>query len=405
MIAHLDADCFYVSAERVRHRCLTGLPVGVLGNQGACVIAKSYEMKAAGVKTGEPIWEAVVKCPDGVYIKRDFHWYEAISRRMFEVVKTRSPTIEYYSIDEFFFDAKTLAPLAKNEEDIHIAARELQEEILDKIGVPVSIGISRSRTLAKLASDACKPYGCKVLINDEEIDRYVESLEVTEITGVAERSRRKLALHGITTVGDFRRADRRLIRKLLTVRGEILWWELHGDPIDPIQTKRPMHKAVARGGSVGKSTGDPARLEGWLVRNCERLVEALVRNQYVCGRLQMALSYKQGGGASARCSLGQQIDCSDVLLPAARQLFEQCWDEGIVVSHMHLIADKLAMFKQRQLSLFEKSSAKLDHIKADINGKIGRFAVRSGTTLQLPDIYADETNDYDICDIHGKTCF
>ncbi len=67
-VAHLDADCFYVSAERVRYEHLKGLPVGVLGNQGACVIAKSYEMKAAGVATGVPIWEAMEKCPDGLYV-------------------------------------------------------------------------------------------------------------------------------------------------------------------------------------------------------------------------------------------------------------------------------------------------------------------------------------------------
>ncbi len=78
-VAHLDADCFYVSAERVRHPKLVGKPVGVLGNNGACVIAKSYEMKRAGVKTGVPIWDAVKLCPDGVYVKRDFYWYEVLT--------------------------------------------------------------------------------------------------------------------------------------------------------------------------------------------------------------------------------------------------------------------------------------------------------------------------------------
>ena len=99
---HLDADCFYVSAERARHAYLKGKPVGVLGNQGACVIAKSYEMKAAGVRTGEPIWDALVKCPEGVYVKRDFRWYEVLSRMMLDVVSDLSPKVEYYSIDEFF---------------------------------------------------------------------------------------------------------------------------------------------------------------------------------------------------------------------------------------------------------------------------------------------------------------
>jgi nucleotidyltransferase/DNA polymerase involved in DNA repair len=87
LVGHLDADCFYVSAERVRDSFLHHKLVGVLGNQGACVIAKSYEMKAAGVKTGEPIWEARVKCPDGVYLKRDFRWYEVLSRQMLDVVR------------------------------------------------------------------------------------------------------------------------------------------------------------------------------------------------------------------------------------------------------------------------------------------------------------------------------
>ncbi|HEY8504507.1 MAG TPA: nucleotidyltransferase, partial [Gemmataceae bacterium] len=106
MIGHLDADCFYVSAERVRDPWLNGKPVGVLGNNGACVIARSYEMKAAGVRVGEPVWDAVQRCPEGVYVKRDFHWYEVLSRRMLDVVTAFSPCVEYYAIDEFFFTAE-----------------------------------------------------------------------------------------------------------------------------------------------------------------------------------------------------------------------------------------------------------------------------------------------------------
>ena len=80
-VGHLDADCFYVSAERVRDPFLIGKPIGVLGNQGACVIARSYELKATGVTVGMPVWEAKKLCPDGLYAKRDFRWYEVLSRR------------------------------------------------------------------------------------------------------------------------------------------------------------------------------------------------------------------------------------------------------------------------------------------------------------------------------------
>src|SRR4051812_37952314 len=132
-IGHLDADCFYVSAERVRDECLRALPVGVLGNQGACVIAKSYELKATGVATGEPIWEAVRKCPDGVYLKRDFRWYEVLSRMMLACVRELSPRVEYYSIDEFFFLA--VPPRGK---DCQETAALIRDRVLEAVRVPVT---------------------------------------------------------------------------------------------------------------------------------------------------------------------------------------------------------------------------------------------------------------------------
>src|SRR5271165_2496633 len=148
-VGHLDADCFYVSAERVRDAFLVDKPVGVLGNQGACVIAKSYEMKAAGVSTGMPIWDALVKCPSGVYIKRDFRWYEILSRLMLEVVREWSPRVEYYSIDEFFFAAVPAVG-----QSLQQLATSVRDQILVGVKVPVTVGIARTRTLAKLISDS-----------------------------------------------------------------------------------------------------------------------------------------------------------------------------------------------------------------------------------------------------------
>jgi len=87
LVGHLDADCFYCSAERVRLRHLRGLPVGILGNQGACVIAKSYEAKAKGIKTRVPIWDAVKLVPEMIFVKRDFRWYEVLSRKMLAIVR------------------------------------------------------------------------------------------------------------------------------------------------------------------------------------------------------------------------------------------------------------------------------------------------------------------------------
>jgi nucleotidyltransferase/DNA polymerase involved in DNA repair len=282
LVGHLDADCFYVSAERVRFPFLLLKPVGVLGNQGACVIAKSYEMKAAGVKTGEPIWDARVKCPEGVYVKRDFRWYEVLSRQMLDAVRRFSPAVEYYSIDEFFFDAEP-----QGGQSPQYMAEALRDNLKDVVSVPVTVGIARSKALAKLVSDTAKPFGALALTDPDAERALLDRLPVTEITGIAARRAERLVPLGIRTCLDFAVADRKRVRKLLTVVGEELWWELNGTPVRPLYTSRPPHKALSRGGSLGEATADPERLHAWLARNTERLVEELEYHVVATGRLQV----------------------------------------------------------------------------------------------------------------------
>lgn len=394
MIGHVDADCFYVSAERVRYPHLRGMSVGVLGNHGACIIAKSYEMKAAGVTTGMPIWEALPICPQGVYLKRDFEWYEVLSRKMLAIVQSLSPRVEFYSIDEFFF---TAAPSA---------AKEVQQALVEGVGVPVSVGIAPTRTLAKLISDLVKPAGCGVVITEVERLQLLHGKPVTEITGIARRSAARLAEHGITTCDQFAAADRAFIRWLLTKRGEDLWWELNGTPVVPIQQTRPEHKLVSRGGSIGAASSDPARVQAFVVRNAERLVEALNHYRIVCDSLTLSLSFTHGPERGARVSmLGSTADFEPIS-QAALWLLPRVWQpDGAAVHYMHLIAGGLRPSARRQLSLFGNEPGKITAIKRTINQAVGRFAIQTALTLPLRDVRRDPANDYDICDVYGKTCF
>ena len=398
-IGHVDADCFYVSAERVRLPHLRGLPVGVLGNHGACIIAKSYEMKASGVTTGMPIWDALPLCPDGIYVKRDFTWYETLSRQLLAIVKAISPTVEYYSIDEMFFSV--MQPSVKD-------ARDLQAHVLDRLGVPVSVGIAPTKILAKLASDANKPYGYHVIQNDSDRLALLQDMPVTEVTGIARRSAAKLAEHGITTCEQFAKADRRLIRQLLTKRGEDIWWELNGDSVIPIAPKRPRHKFISRGGSLGRATADRDRLEAFVVRNIERLVEALNYYQLGCDQLILDLAFKSTGSGALRESLLGTAWQFDELSQVALRLLHRLWTGTRPVHYMHLIAGRLRNRRHAQQSLFpvgDERETTIDRLKHRVNETIGRFALRSGATLPLADVYGDPANAYDICDIYGKSCF
>ena len=402
-VGHLDADCFYVSAERVRDDFLRDKPVGVLGNQGACVIAKSYEMKKTGVKTGEPIWEAQVKCPDGVYIKRDFRWYEVLSRMMFDVVKEFSPKVEYYSIDEFFFLAQPSRGLTFEE-----TALKIRDAISTRLRVPVTVGIARTRTLAKLISDSAKPFGATAVLDREAEKKLLANRPVTEITGIAGRRERRLLPWGIRTCLDLANADRRLVRELLTASGETLWWELNGDPVQPIRPTRPLHKALSRGGSFGEATDDPVILYAWLVRNLERLIEELEFHAVLPARLTIWIAYKNGQVGLGQTSLAVPTDRFDLLLDAARPCLRNAWVPRVRATRMHLIAERLTPRRQAPLGLFEPPSPRADalaRLKREVNARHGRFILRSAATLPLASIYRDAANSYDICDVRGKICF
>lgn len=402
-IGHLDADCYYVAAERVRDAFLVGKPVGVLGNQGACVIAKSYEMKARGVKTGEPIWEALAKCPDGIYVKRDFRWYEVLSRRMLEVVRQISPAVEYYSIDEFFFRATPEGGMSLQE-----YAEAIRERVLREVGVPVTVGIARTKTLAKLVSDTAKPFGALALLDRDAEWSLLDRTAITEVTGIAARRAVRLEPYGIRTCLDFAFADRKLIRSLITMDGEGLWWELNGEPVKPLHTDRPPHKMLSRGGSLGGATASRDRVYAFLVRNLERLIEELEYHDVWAGTLSVYLMHWDGSEGGGREELTAPTARFDRLLEAAQRCFERAWIPGRAASRMHVIASQLKRPGYVQLGLFDPPSPggeAADRVKREVNAAVGRFALRSGATLPLKDVYADEAQQYDICDIRGKLCF
>jgi nucleotidyltransferase/DNA polymerase involved in DNA repair len=402
-VGHIDADCFYVSAERVRYEHLVGVPAGVLGNQGACVIAKSYEMKKCGVGTGMPIWEALKVCPDGLYVKRDFRWYEVLSRLMLSIVKDYSRRVEYYSIDEFFFDATP--PRGKTPQEY---AELIRDRIWEMVRVPVTVGIARTRTLAKLISDTAKPFGARAVLDRESVRALLSALSVTEVTGIAGRRERRLLPWNIRTCLDLADADRRLVRGLLTATGEALWWELNGESVLPLHPNRPLHKVLSRGGSFGEATDKPAVIWAWLVRNLERLVAELEYHEVRAGRLAVWVGYRDGRAGEGRAGLEAPSDRFDVLLDAYRPCMRRAWIPRAAAQRMHLFAERLSPRGCSQRGLFNAPSDRAEAVaamKRAINASFDRIVLRSAATLPLAAIYRDRANEYDICDVHGKMCF
>jgi DNA polymerase V len=401
LVGHVDADCFYVSAERVRDRFLCAKPVGVISNQGYFVIAKSGEMKARGIKTGEPLPDALQKCPDGIYVKRDFTWYEVVSKRMLETMRQLAPEVEYYSIDELFFTVP-------GGDEPQVFAERVRQAILDEVGVPATVGVAKSRTLAKLACETAKPFGAVALDDPERTTELLGKLAIDEVSGIAGRRALRLLPYGIRTCLDFINADCRLVRELLTVVGLRYWHELRGEPVEPIRTSRPRNKIISRGGSIGQASGDPVRVWAFVMRNLERFIEALQFHDLRPGTVSLQFSFRGEMGRHHQVKLLSPTDRFDLLLEAFSVCWEKCWVPGELATYMHLFGYDLRHAGETQGGLFEPPApraAALATVKRQINERFGRFILRSGATLPLQDVYTDDANNYESCDIQGKMVF
>ncbi len=403
----VDADTFYCNAERARFPMLRGLPLGVLGNNGACVIARTSEMKTAGIKVGDPVWEAKIKCPDGIYLKRDFDWLGDVSGRMLEEIRLLSPLVEYFSIDEMGFDAQPVG-------GSHLKAAEaVRGRIKERIGVPATTGIARTRTLAKLLCDVIKPFGAAAVLSRSEEETLLASLPASDLCGIGKQRAARLAECGIGTCLEFAKADRRLIRRLLTVVGEAIWYEVNGEQVLPLKAERPRHKMLSRGGSLGRETSNPYMILGWMVRNLERLIEEFRFHRVKAGRISLMICYRDGKERhgfqrAARASVIPPSDRFDFLFDDYCSCLRAAYVPGASATRMHLFAEQLAPEGMTQMSLFDEPSTPedvIDALKEEVNAKHGRFALRSAATLALPEIYSDPATFREVCDIHGKHCF
>ncbi|MFC1615661.1 nucleotidyltransferase [Patescibacteria group bacterium] len=401
LIGHIDVDCFYVSCERVRDPYLKNKPVGVLSNQGACVIARSYEMKEFGVKVGTPIWEAKKLCPDGIYIKRDFRWYGVLSRAMQDVLTRYSDLVEYYSIDESFVD------FGSYEGDWLNLGQKIQNQIQEVVGVPVSIGLSMSRILSKIASSRDKPHGVTV-VDMEGLNKFLEQTLIAEIPGIGRRLSRRLQQYSIKTAWDYVQWPSFAIKKIVNKPGEEIWYELKGKSVLPVRRERPEHKAVSRGGSVWGHHKDPKHIWGFLVRNLERLADALWQKGVETLRLEIILITSDGRYFKYVQSLPDYTYSYYLLLKALRFGFKKVFKTNVSYCATHLVAWPVRSVQQKQLSLFslEKNKRKkIVQAKRAVNKKFGLYVLRSASTAYVPEVFKDKTSNFEISDVGGKFCF
>ncbi|WP_163275218.1 DNA polymerase IV [Cellulomonas iranensis] len=211
-ILHADLDAFYASVEQLLDPTLRGRPIAVGGSaQGGVVLAASYEAKAYGVAGGMPGWRAARLCPALRFVPGRFREYQPLADRVMEILGDVTPAVERISIDEAFLDVSGSTHLFGPPAQI---AALLRRRVRAEVGLPISVGVARTKHLAKIASQVAKPDGL-VVVEPERERAFLDPLPVGLMWGVGPVARERLAERGITTIGELARTPSDAVERIL----------------------------------------------------------------------------------------------------------------------------------------------------------------------------------------------
>ena len=219
VFALIDCNAFYVSCERVFNPKLNNKPVVALSNNDGCIIARSKEAKALGIKMGVPLFKVkdIVERENVIVFSSNYTLYADMSRRVMNIISEFAPSIEVYSIDEAFIE------LTNMNVDYESYVRQMRKVILQYTGIPVSIGVASTKTLTKVANHIAKDdeslEGVCSLVKHENLDQVLEDTNVVDVWGVGRQLSKKLIANGIFNAKLLKNCEDAWVRKMMSVNG------------------------------------------------------------------------------------------------------------------------------------------------------------------------------------------
>ncbi|HEU5152089.1 MAG TPA: DNA polymerase IV [Iamia sp.] len=312
-ILHADLDAFYASVEQRDRPELRGRPV-IVG--GGVVLAASYEAKACGVRTAMGGHQARRLCPSAVVVEPRFTAYTEASKAVFAVFDDTTPLVEALSIDEAFLDVGGLGRIAGPPPEI---AARLRAEVLDRVGLRITVGVARTKFLAKVASGVAKPDGLLVVDPDRERE-FLHPLPVGRLWGVGPITAEKLAERGVHTVRDVAATgEPGLVAIVGGATGRHLHALAHGRDPRPVERAR-RRRSIGSQSAIGRRPHTPAELDTRLVGLVDRVARRLRAAHRVGRTVTLRLRFGDYTRATRSRSLPQATDRTEDLLATARAL-------------------------------------------------------------------------------------
>ncbi len=355
-ILHADLDAFYASVEQRDHPRLRGRPV-IVG--GGVVLAASYEAKACGIRTAMNGRQARALCPSAIVMPPRMDAYSAASKAVFRVFAQTTPLVEGISIDEAFLEVGGLLRIAGPPLDIAV---RLRREVLEQVGLRITVGIARTKFLAKVASGVAKPDGLLLVPPDGELD-FLRPLPVERLWGVGRVTTGKLHALGIRTVADVADlGEATLVSVLGVAAGRHLHALAHNHDPRPVEVARH-RRSIGSQQALGRRPRPPEELDAILAGTVDRLARRLRGGHRACRTVVLRLRFADFTRATRSHSLAEATGHTETLLGTARGL----------------LAEALPMITERGLTLLGVS---LGNLQDDRPVQLALpFATVNGPTL------------------------
>ena len=378
VIALVDCDSFFVFCEQSVNSELKGRPVCVMSGRGQCVISRSKEAKKLGIRMGMPYFQIEGQMKKATYINANHELYSKISEKVMTILKNFSPKVEVYSIDEAFVDLTGLERLyKKNYLEI---AQMIREEVLKHTDIPVSIGVSSSKSLAKLASDKAKTMGEGVfLIGARKIVPLLQNTSIDEIWGIGKNLSILLRKNGILTAYELVCQDDLWLNKQIGIRGLEMKHELLGEMVSPVSNEVKLPKSIQKTSALAKFSSDKNYLKNSLNYHIHRACVKLRGINAKCKGVSIFLRTKDFRVFCEKKVLNVATDFELEISDIVFTLLDKLYNPNILYRSTGVILDTFTMNDEAQMSLF--ADEKIDEKKEKLSKCFDKLEARFGKDI------------------------
>lgn len=400
VIFHVDANSAFLSwsaayrvkvlGETLDLRTIPSVVAGDKNSRHSIILAKSGPAKKFGIQTGEPLFQALEKCPRLEVIQPDYNLYVEASRHFVAMLRQFSPMVEQYSIDEAWVDMTGTRRLYG---DPRLAAEKMRSRIWEELGFTVNIGISSNKLLAKMAGDFEKPNKVHTLF-PEEIENKFWTLPVRDLFLVGAATERKLQKMGIHTIGELANTDEKLLKNRLGKHGETIWHFANGRNADAVSPEPAENKGY--GNSITTATDVTNREMGHqvLLSLCETVAMRMRKDGKSGSCVAVHLRTSGFTHYSHQMLLHGATNITQELFQAACRVFDEAWDGQTPLRQLGVQVTRLTNEPYRQFEFFSGISPvqyerklKLDETVDALRDKFGENIIRRAKFTADPDAH------------------